>query len=117
MAFHEEDCHTSNSKLHKLMRKLGCERFEIELVETVNTDIRTKLTEREGYYQRLLKPTLNQRTENRTRAEEYEIRKCKHECAICGGKYTTRHITEHMKTKKHLLALKPKKVIITEIIY
>ena len=28
-----------------------------------------------------------------------------HECTVCGGRYTSKHISQHKKTKKHINAL------------
>ena len=36
-----------------------------------------------------------------------ERRSEKHECEICGGRYTTKHKPTHEKTKKHQAAASP----------
>jgi len=102
---------------------LKTDNYRIELLEKFPCDSKDELTAREGYYIRQMvcvnkhiagrtkkewhqdnKNELNQKYKQYYQDNKEQLKK-RHECE-CGGKYTHKNKSAHLKTKKHLKYLK-----------
>ncbi len=118
-------------KIYKLMNEIGNSHFNVILIENFPTDSKDKLRAREQYHIDLHKPSLNAigavfndaqhklyqknfdkqyRLDNKEwikqrnaqyHADNYELLNKKHNCT-CGGEYTHKHKTMHLKSRKHI---------------
>lgn len=64
--------HNRTSLVYQHMKQVGIDNFIIELLESYPCNSKDELRAREGYYIRLLKPSLNQKVEDRSRLEHYQ---------------------------------------------
>ena len=64
--------------------------------------------------QQIAEYNANYYRENRQQASEYQVNykqenrehlNAKHDCELCGGKFTTKHKSRHLKSKKHKTAV------------
>jgi hypothetical protein len=77
--------------------------FEIQLIENYPCKNKPELEEREAYYIQTVdcvNKCVPGRTDKQYREDNRERINKKHNCQ-CGGQYTTKHKTTHIKTKKH----------------
>ena len=90
-----------NIKLYKTIRQNnGFENFIFEIIETIETDNKKIVLEKEQ--ELMIKYNSNLNTNKAYTSEEYKKQQ-KYEkitCA-CNGRYTRAHKSEHLKSKKH----------------
>ena len=82
--------------------------YKIELLENCNTKTKQELFEREKYYiqnNSCVNKIIPSGTQKKTQKEYRDANKDKlneKNICICGGKYTHKHKTTHLKSAKHL---------------
>lgn len=93
--------HVSKSKydstrfLYHHMYTIGPRNFDIEILDTFNYDHSSQLREREEYFIRKLKPTLNQK---RAYLLEDDL---KYHCLECNCTINIRSKNKHLSSRKH----------------
>ena len=98
----------SNVRSFKLFEKYGVENCHIILLESVYANTKDELHAREAHYIKTLtcvnkciplQTDAEYRATHQAEIKQYKNTKC---TCQCGGKFTTNHKAEHLKTTKHI---------------